>query len=292
MEEFMQYYEEEYDDNLTKQNQGIGVKIQYLNKSTKIFFDSRRQLFKYNYDTTLYQHLKTLTGPTLRYVNFTYESGDFKYIISYNFVHKVIIVYMGNVFNPKHLEKTIYKLPVLDGFKVISNEFLSSFRNYLPAFEEIIVDNIMKFISNHPMEFKKLVSFYISKSFNFRRLGLNEKGVALHKNLNILDMFVNYMLSVDGKYLVALKYLSPSPDLVFNIGNETILVDVYDRQSNLIRVFELPPFDLIQISEVRVYILVDDYEMNFDECYNLILGILTEKFFQSKPLNNNSPSSE
>lgn len=294
MEEFMEHYESLYDEAFTIQNKDIKTSTSYLDACMKLSYDKNRNMFMHSYNKTLYQYLKSIdVSDNVRYINFIYSNRDSKFIISYNYVHKLIIIYMGIHFDEKDLDWISHKIPILDGFKILKNEFTSAFRYHNNRYENLVMDNIIKFISHHPVEFKYLISRYISKSYNFGpRLKMYEKLTALHKNINILEMFNNYIRSYDNKYIITLKYLSPNPDLVFNIGDESILVDIYDRNNDLIRVLELPPFCLMQISEIRVYILEENYVIDFDECYYSILNILTERFFQMKPLNNNSPSSE
>lgn len=290
MDEFMTEYEEQYEHNFTIQNKDIKTSTIYLNESKNLSYNKYKAAFMYN-NTTLIEYLESLNVENIPYLNFTYNY--YNYVISYNFAYKVIVVYMGKNYNDKDLNWAISKTPIIGNFKLIHNEQQSAFRIYDNKFEPIIVDNVIKFISNYPMEFKQFISKYISKSYNYGpRLKMYNKLAELHKNLNILEMSSKYMRSFDNKYMVVMKYLSPSPGLVVNIGIDPILVNIYDRKNTLIRVLELPPFDLIQLSELTIYILEDDYEINFDESYYLILNILTVSFFQRQPSNNNSPSSE
>ena len=294
MDTLLDYYEDEYELGLTECNKTLKNTTPYLDSSKTIFYSKIKNTFTCSHTQTIMEYIKSKKNEKPSYLNFIYSSFKTRnFIISYNFVYRIINVYMGKGFNEEELDKFTQILPRFEGFKIIKNEERTSFRCYDVKYESIILDNIIKFMSNNPEEYKKYVSQYILKSFNyFVRLKSYEQLDNLHKNLNLLEMSNTFINSNDNKYIIVLKHLNPSSNLVVNIGDEKILVNIYDRQHNIIHVLELPQFSLIQVSEIIVYVLYENYEINIEECYNLILTLLTNLFFHKQPLNNNSPSSE
>ena len=295
-------YEEEFEKPLTKQNELLVEQngplediLEYLNASIKVFYNQRQGTFMVNNTTTLLSYISN-PPKKIHYLNFIYK--DLQFIISYNFPHKAIVVYMGGrMFDEKEVEFVKSKIPRISGYKIITNTKTSSFRYNAfrdkKDYSKIITNNIIKIISNYPIDFKDLVSSYISKSYNFGpRLNLPLQLEALHKNIGLFYFSSTFIYSPDKKYIVVLRHFSPSPGLIVSLNPDSILINIYDWSDNLIRVIEAPPFEIHNVSDISVFILEAEYEMNFDECYDIILRSLTSFYLQSKPLNNNSPSSE
>lgn len=295
MEHFLGHYENDYEIGLTCQNAELKPVLDYLSSSKKIFFDQRRGLFKVDNNTTLQSYITNPPDPKVHYLNFTYKNLQF--VISYNFPYKTINVYMGKIFSEEDLDLVCSQIPKITGYKVVKNTRTASFRYNAfrdkKDYSEIITNNILKFISNHPTDYMKFASLYISKSYNFGpRLNLPLQLEALHNNIGLFYLSSTFVYSPDKKYLIILRHFSPSPGLIVSLNADSILINIYDWSDTLIRVIEAPPFELHNISEISVSILEDKYDINFDECYDIILRSLTSFYFQSKPLNNNSPSSE
>lgn len=296
MEVFLERYEEDYEHNLTAQNEDLPVNLEYLNQSKKIFYNKNRRLFECDRNTTLLDYLRAPKPGNPHFLNFTYN--NYTYIISYNFPHKTINVYMGRVFNEDDLNWLCAQVPKIEGFKILKNSKESSFRyntrdTSRKDYSEIITNNIIKFMSNYPIEYQKFVSAYILKSYNFGyRLNLPLQLDALHKNISIFYMSSTFIRSLDTKYLIVLKHFNPSPGLFVTLSLDNILVCIYDWKDEIIKILETPQFELFGVSNISVYILEDKYDLDFDECYNSMLSTIVSLYFQRTPLNNNSPSSE
>lgn len=292
----LERYEDEFEKNLTSQNEALTPTQEYLDASKKVFFDQRRGLFMVNNTTTLMAYINNPPDSKIHYLNFIYK--DLQFVISYNFPHKTIVIYMGGrMYDENEIEFVKSKIPKISGYKIITNTKTSSFRYNIHRdkkdYSKLITNNIIKIITNYPIDFKELVSFYISKSYNFGpRLNLPLQLDALHKNIGLFYFSSTFVYSPDKKYLVVLRHFSPSPGLIVSLNPDSILINIYDWSDTLIRVIEAPPFDIHNVSNISVFILEDNYDMNFDECYDIILRSLTSFYLQSKPLNNNSPSSE
>lgn len=288
MEVFLEQYEDE--ERLTEYNEKFTPNIE---KPKEIHYDKDLRQFKVNHNTSLMAYIKTLTPNNCPgWVNFTFSR--FTYFVSYNFLYKLIFVYMGKDYNDENLDWFYSQIPKLQGFRVFKNDKGSSFRVYNRMHEQLVISNILKFVSYYPLEFKNLMSIYILKSFNFSPLRLNspERLSALHKNIALFNFGHTVRKSKDGKYMVVFKHFNPAPELFTNLTLQDYLVRVYDWNGEIIKIIETPNYVLPRLSGVDFYILEPNYSMDFEACYNWLLELLTELYFQSAPLNNNSPSSE
>lgn len=290
MQSFLEGYEDLYEHPLTIKNKECNVIIDcnsYIKDTTNLYFNKNRGTFMCTHQLTWIDYIRSMKSQNPIYLNFVYNT----FIISYNFVYRVIVVYMGKGFNDEELDKFSNIIPKFEGFKVIKNNTESSFRCYNRKYENQIINNILKFISEDPLECRKYISKYISKSYNYSvRLKLYDQLDDLHNNLNMISMSNTY--TSNGPYIIVFKHIKLNTDLVINIGGESLLVDVYNRDHQIIYIFDLPHPGFISTGDICIYSISDNIDINMEECYYCLLKLITEKCFQIQPLNNNSPSSE
>jgi len=295
MLQFLNECYEDYEEGLAEINKDYKPTFSHLNSAKRVYLNRRdSKFYMESYDsrkTTLQQYLNSLCSPPNVipvYINFLYKDN---FIINYNFALKLIIVYMGSNFKDYELNLVKEKVPNHMKFKIVTNQFRSSFRRVSEEYYEYIHDNIIKFISFYPMEFEAILKEYILRSYNFTERKPSEIRLHnLHVIINAVSNESTFVKSDDECYLINFKSAYPHEDLMIN--NQEPFVNVYDRQGNILTCYENNAFIIFGIINISIYIIKDNYKLNIDECYNKLLTTCINKYCQTSPSNNNSPSSE
>jgi hypothetical protein len=295
MLQFLSEHFDEYETALAEINKNNEPKFEHLRQAKRLYLnrrDSKLYVDEYNSKKVQLLHyldtLRNQVGGLPNYVNFMYQDNM---IINYNFPLRLIIIYMGAKFNEDYLEMIKSHVPNPMGFKVINNEFKSSFRSFSRNDYDYVHDNIMKIISFYPMEFESIIKEYILRSYDFN---VRNKSMIrlrnLHVIMNLIQHESKFVKSKDGGYLINFKSAYPHQDLLIN--NEAPFVDVYNRKGETLACFENDVFIILGIINISIYIIKDNYDLDIDECYNTLLTTCIERYYQTSPSNNNSPSSE
>lgn len=225
-----------------------------------------------------------------KYILFLYNNKD---IICYNFIYKIIFIYIGTSMGSYFMDDTTLKnsIYILPGYKILSNDKNTSFKtnefNYIKVY-----NTIYKILSYYPVEAYDMLKNFIMISYDYTVRHRDFDGLKLFFS-NIENIGIKILTHKQQSFIIVAKDLYIKENLKVNSGDT--IVNVIKRDGTYLFSYDIG-IVIFGISDITIYITDEDYIPDNDDIWKNLVKFLNYLIPQygiyNLPLNNNSPDSE